>query len=73
MRLRLRDADCPQTAFIEANGDLRAQPVPRCKRICGNRAEPVIRIARADKVPRIRPSNRRLRPDNESQEAIQYP
>ena len=64
MRSRLREADSPQPAFVEANGDLRAQPVPRCKRICGNPAEPVIRIARADKAPRIRPSNRRLRPDN---------
>ena len=73
MRSRLREADCPQPAFIEVNGDLRAQPVPRGKRICGNPAEPVMRIARANKVPQIRPSNRRLRPDNESQEAIQYP
>jgi hypothetical protein len=64
MRLRLRDADCPQTAFIQAYGDLRAQPIPRGKRICGNPAEPVIRMARADNVPQIRPPNHRLRPDN---------
>jgi hypothetical protein len=64
MRSRLREADRPQPAFIEVNGDLRAQRVPRCGRICRNPAEPVIRIARANKVPQIRPSNRRLRPDN---------
>jgi hypothetical protein len=64
MRSRLREADCPQPAFIEVNGDLRAQPVPRGKRICGNPAEPVMRIARANNVPQIRPSNRRLRPDS---------
>jgi len=73
MRLRLREADCLQTAFIEANGDLRAQRAPRRESISRNPAEPVLRIALADKRSQIRPLNRYPRPDNQSQEAIQYP
>jgi hypothetical protein len=69
MSLRLREADCPQTAFIEANGDLRAQRALRRKSISRNPAEPVLRIAVAD----IRSLNRCPQPNNQSQEAIQYP
>ena len=73
MTLRLRDADYPQPAFLEADGDLRAQRVPRCEGTSGNPAEPVLRIALADQRSQIRPSKRCLRPGNQSQEAIQYP
>jgi hypothetical protein len=70
MRSRLREADSPQPAFVEANGDLRAQPVPRCKRICGNPAEPVIRIARGQGAPDSAleppPSTRQLKPGSDS-------
>ena len=73
MRLRLREADCPQTAFIEANGDLRARRALRRKSISRNPAEAVLRIALAVQRSQIRPSKRCLRPGHQSQEAIQYP
>ena len=73
MRSRLREADCPQPAFLEANGDLRVQRVPRRKSISGNPAKPVLRIALAAQRSQIRPSKRCLRPGHQSQEAIQYP
>jgi hypothetical protein len=73
MRLRLREAECPQPAFIEANGDLRAQRALRHQSISRNPAEPLLRIALADQRSQIRPSKRCLRPGNQSQEAIQYP
>ena len=73
MRSPLREADCPQTAFIEANGDLRAPRAPRRKNISRNPAEPALRIALAAQRSQIRPSKRCLRPGNQSQEAIQYP
>jgi hypothetical protein len=73
MRSRLREADCPQTASIEANADLRAQRTLRRKSISRNPAEPVLRIASAAQPSQIRPSKRYRRPGNQSQEAIQYP
>jgi hypothetical protein len=73
MKSRLRKADCPQPAFIEANGDLRAQRVPRRKIISRNPTKPVLRTALAAQRSQIQPSKRHLRPDHESQEAIQYP
>jgi hypothetical protein len=73
MRSRLREADGPQPAFIKANGDLRAQPVPRRKSISRNPAKPVLRIARAAQRSQIRSSKRCRRPGHQSQEAIQYP
>jgi hypothetical protein len=73
MKFRLRKADCPQPAFIEANGDLRAQRVLRRKSISRNPAPPPFRIALADQRSQIRPSKRCLRPGHQSQEAIQYP
>jgi hypothetical protein len=73
MRSRLREANGPQPAFIEANGDLRAQRVPRRKSISRNPAKPVLRIALAAQRSHIRPPKRCLRPDHQSQEAIQYP
>lgn len=73
MTLRLPEADCLQTAFIEANGDLRAQRVHRCESISGNPAGPVLRVALAVNRSQIRPPNRCLLPDNQSQDAIQYP
>ena len=73
MRSRLREADRPQPAFIEANGDLRAQRVPRRKSISSNPAKSVLRIALAAQRSQIRPLERCLRPGHQSQEAIQYP
>jgi hypothetical protein len=73
MTLRLREADCLQTPFIEANGDLRAQRVHRCESISGNPAEPVLRIMLAAQGSQIRPSKRCLLPGHQSREAIQYP
>ena len=72
MRPRLREADCPQPAFIEVNGDLRPQRGSHgVKRICGNPAEPVIRIARANNVPpdsalEPPPSTRQPKPGSDS-------
>ena len=73
MRSRLREADCPQAAFIEANGDPRAKRVHHRKNNSGNPAEPVSPIALAAQLSRIRPSKRCLQPGHQSQEAIQYP
>jgi hypothetical protein len=55
MRCRLREADCPQPAFIEANGDLRAQRVFRRKSISRNPAKPVLHLALAAQRSQIRP------------------
>jgi hypothetical protein len=73
MTLRLRVADCPQTAFVEASGDLRAPDVHRCENTAGNPVEPVSRVALAPEWSQIRLSKLYLRPGNQSQDAIQYP
>jgi hypothetical protein len=73
MRLRLREACCPQTAFIEANGDLRAHRALRRESISRNHAKPVLPIALAAHRSQIPPSKRGLRSGNQSQQAIQYP
>jgi hypothetical protein len=73
MRSRLREADCPRPAFIEANGDLRAQRVFQRKSISRNPAKPVLLVALAAQRSQIRSSKQCLQPDHQSQEAIQSP
>ena len=73
MKLLLPKADYPQPAFLEADGDLRAQRVPRCESISRNPAPHPFRVVLADQQSQIQPSKRCLRPGNQTQEMIQYP
>jgi hypothetical protein len=76
MKSRLREADCSQTAFVEAWGDLRPRASIRGESITANPARPELQIALggySKPVRNPRPSNQRLQPGARSQNAIQSP
>jgi hypothetical protein len=73
---RLREAECPQTAFVEARGDLCPWRVFLCENVATDPTEPRLRVAMKDdwrSVPRLQPKNRHLRCGDRSQKIIQYP
>ena len=76
MKSQLREADCPQTAFVEACGDLCPRASIRGESITATPASPELQIALkgySKPVRNPRPSNQRLQPGARSQNAIQSP
>jgi hypothetical protein len=74
--IRLREADCPQTAFLEARGDLHPRLVFLCENVAADLTKPGLRIALERNWPpvlRLQPTNRRLHSGARSRKTIQYP
>jgi hypothetical protein len=74
--IRLREADCPQTAFPEARGDLHPRLVFLGKNVAADLTKPGLRIAPERKrtpVLRLQPTNRRLHSGARSRKTIQHP
>jgi hypothetical protein len=73
---RLREADCPQTAFVEARGDLCQWQVFLRENAATDPIKPGLHVAPERNwrpVPRLQPTSRHLRSGDRSQKTIQYP
>jgi hypothetical protein len=73
MKSQLREADCPQTAFVEAWGDLRPRASIRGKSITANPARPELQIALEGYSKPVRNPRSCLQRGARSQKAIQSP
>ena len=73
MRVRLREADCFQTAFPEAPGELRPEPLFQGESVTANPVKAAARAAPEDKWRTVRTSHSRPKPGTQCQESIQYP
>jgi hypothetical protein len=76
MMNRLREADRPHTAFVEARGDLRHGGFSLCENVATDPGKPGLLVASERNwrpVPHLQPTNRRLRSGDQSQKTIQYP
>lgn len=73
---RLREADCPQTAFVEARGDLCPWRVFLCENVTTDPTKPQLHVVMEGSwrpVPRLQPKNRHLPCGDRNQKTIQYP
>ena len=76
MMNRLREADCPQTAFVEAWGDLYPWLVFQREGVTTDPSKPELQITLEGNwrpLTPFQPLNRRLRSGDRSQKTIQYP
>jgi hypothetical protein len=76
MMYRLREADCPQTAFVKALGDLCPRLVFQCQSVIANPTKPETQIMlEGNCLPfrPIQPLDRPLHSADRSQKTIQYP
>jgi hypothetical protein len=73
---RLREADCPQTVFLEALGDLCLRLVLQRQSVAHDPTKPELQITLEGNRRPLSPFqllNRRLHSEDPSQSTIQYP
>jgi hypothetical protein len=73
---RMREADCPQTAFVEAPGNPCPWLVFQCDNAAIDPTKPGLQVTLEDNwrpVGRLQSTNQCLHPGDRSQRTIQYP